>query len=93
MVWFILGFIASYIIGIIGWSIIFIIIDDTVETVNDLKEGLLDSPAIVPFLNIILLICFIPFSIIFSLVLYIYKYCGIEKWWNKIKCKKLPFRE
>lgn len=92
MIWFLI-FVASYIIGVIGWGIIFIIIDDTVETVNDLKEGLLESPAIIPFLNIILLMGFIPFSIIISLVLYIYKYCGIEKWWNKIKCKKLPFRE
>ena len=62
MIWFLI-FVASYIIGVIGWGIIFIIIDDAVETVNDLKEGLLDSPAIIPFLNIILLMCFIPFKI------------------------------
>lgn len=92
MLWF-LVFVASYIIGVIGWGIIFIIIDDSVETVNDLKEGLLESPAIIPFLNIMLLMGFIPFSIIFSMVVFIYKHCGIEKWWNKTKCKKLPFRE
>lgn len=91
MIWFILGFIASYIIGIVGWSIIFIIGDNYIETFDDLKEELCDSLGFIPGLNIIFLAGFIIVAVIAAIAMIIYKCCGIEKLWNKIKDKKLPF--
>lgn len=92
MIWIILGFIASYIIGVIMWSI-FIIVGKPADTYDELREELCDSPAFFPFINIIFAVGLLIFAIIILIVAYIYKYCGIEKLWNKIKDKKLPFRK
>lgn len=54
MIWILLFI--SYIIGIVGYSIIAIIEDDNIKTFNDLKEVLIDSPAFIPVLNIFCLI-------------------------------------
>lgn len=79
----------SYIIGIVGYSIVTIIEDDNIETVNDLKESLIDSPAFIPVVNIVLLVVYIILCICILLMFCICKYCGIEKLWNKIKDKKI----
>ena len=90
MVWFV--FIASYIIGVVGWSII-LIIGNYIETYEELREELCGSPAFIPIVNILTAIGLLIIAILVSIVMYIYKYCGIEKLWNKIKDKKLPFRK
>ena len=92
MIWFLI-FVASYIIGVIGWSIMVVIENDYIETFNDLQEKLCNSPGFIPVLNIVLLVGYIIIVAIVVIVAFIYKYCGIEKLWNKIKDKKLPFRE
>ena len=92
MVWFVLSFIASYIIGIIGWSII-LIIGNYLETYEELREELCSSPAFIPVVNILTAIGLLILAIVVVAVECIYKYCRIEKLWNKIKDKKLPFRE
>lgn len=88
MIW-ILFLIISYIIGIVGYSIIAIIDDDNIETFNDLKEVLIDSPAFIPVLNIFCFVAYIILCIFILLMFCICKYCGIEKLWNKIKDKKI----
>ena len=88
MIYFILIFIASYIIGVIGWSIALMIENDYIETFDDLKEALCDSPGLMPVLNIILLVGYIIIIAGCVIVMLIYKCCGIEKLWNKIKDKK-----
>lgn len=88
MIW-ILFLIISYIIGIVGYSIVAIIEDDNIKTINDLKECLLDSPAFVPVVNIVLLVVYIILCIVILLMFCICKYCGIEKLWHKIKDKKI----
>lgn len=93
MIWFILGFIASYIIGIIGWSIALTIKKSEIETFDDLKEELCDSPGIIPFINIILLVGFTIIAVVVAIVMLVCKCCRIEKLWDKIKDKKLPFRK
>lgn len=93
MIWFILGFIASYIIGVIGWSIVLIFENDYIKTFNDLQEKLCDSPGFIPVLNIALLVGYIIIAAIIVILVLIYKCCGIEKLWNKVKDKKLPFKE
>lgn len=86
MIYFILIFIASYIIGVIGWSIALMIENnDYIETFDDLKEELCNSPGFIPVLNIILLVGFIIIVAVVAIVMLIYKCCGIEKLWNKIK--------
>ena len=54
MIWFILIFIASYIIGVIGWGII-CYIDPDVTTYKKLIEELEATPAYIPIANIITL--------------------------------------
>ena len=88
MTW-IIFLIISYIIGIVGHGIVAIIEDDCIETFNDLKESLIDSLAIVPVVNILLLIAYIIIFVFTVPLFCIYKYCGIEKLWNKIKDKKI----
>lgn len=88
MIWILL-LIISYIIGIVGYSIVAIIEDDNIETVNDLKECLIDSPAFIPVVNIFLLVAYIILCIFILLMVCIYKYCGLEKIWNEIKDKKI----
>lgn len=88
MIW-ILFLIISYIIGIIGHSIVTIIEDDDIETVNDLKESLIDSNAFIPVVNILVFVTYIILCIFILLMFCVYKYCGIEKLWNKIKDKKI----
>lgn len=92
MACFILILIASYIIGIIGWSII-IIIGECADTYDELIKELCDSPAFFPIINIILLIGFGIVAIIISLIQLICEYFGIKELWNEIKDKKLPFRK
>lgn len=92
MTYFILIFIASYIIGIIGWSII-ITVSKCADTYDELRKELCDSPAFIPIVNIICLIVLVIGAIIISLIQLIYQDFGIKEWWNEIKCKKLPFRE
>lgn len=87
-----LVFIVSYIIGIIGWSIV-VFIGNYIDTYDELREELCSTPAFIPFINILTVIGLGIVAISVSIVMYIYKYCGIEKLWNKIKDKKLPFRE
>lgn len=93
MIWFILGFIASYIIGVIGWSIALMIEKSWIETFDDLREELCDSPGIIPFINIILLVGAAIIAAVVAIVMFIYECSGIEKLWDKIKDKKLPFRK
>lgn len=93
MIWFILGFIASYIIGVIGWSIALTIENDYIKTFDDLREKLCDSPGIIPFINIILLVGFAIIAVVVAIVMFVCKCCRIEKLWDKIKDKKLPFRK
>lgn len=93
MIWFILGFIASYIIGVIGWSIALMIDNSGIETFDDLKEELCDSPGFIPFINIILLVGFTIIVVVVAIVMLVCECCGIEKLWDKIKDKKLPFRK
>ena len=83
MIWILLFI--SYIIGIVGYSIAVIIEDDNIKTFNDLMEVLIDSPAFIPVLNIYCLIV----HIIICVLSLLYKFCGIEKLWNKIKDKKI----
>lgn len=87
MIW-IVGFIASYIIGVIGWSIALMIENSEIETFNDLKEELCNSPGFIPVLNIILLVgitIIAALVVIVMVVMFVYEYCGIKKLWNKIK--------
>lgn len=88
MTW-ILFLIISYIVGIVGYSIIAIIEDDNIETLNDLKENLIDSPAFIPVVNIFLLVAYIIICVFILLLFCVYKFCGLEKLWNKIKDKKI----
>lgn len=92
MTYFILIFIASYIIGIIGWSII-ITVSECADTYDELRKELCDSPAFIPIVNITFLIVLVISAIIISLIQLIYQDFGIKEWWNKIKDEKLPFRE
>ena len=88
MVW-ILFLIISYIVGIVGHSIIAIIDDNNIKTFNDLKEVLIDSPAFIPVLNIFCFVAYIILCIFILLMVCVYKYCGLEKIWNEIKDKKI----
>lgn len=92
MIYFILIFIASYIISIIGWSVI-IIICECADTYDELREKLCNSPAFIPVINIISVIGFGVIAIIVSVIQLIYEYFEIKELWDKIKDKKLPFRK
>lgn len=85
----ILLFIASYAIGIFGCSIIAIIEEDDIKTINDLKESIIYSPAFIPIVNNFLLIGYVTVWISTTLVFCVYKYCGLERLWNKIKDKRI----
>lgn len=87
MIWILLFI--SYIIGIIGHSIVLIIEDDDIETFNDLKNSLIDSNAFIPVVNILILVIYIILCIFILPIFCVYKYSGIEKLWNKIKDKKI----
>lgn len=92
MIWIILGFIISYIIGIICWGII-CYIEPYITTYKELAEEMKSSPAYIPIINVItLLVCLLTWCISFIPTLF-YKYCGIKKLFNKIKNKKLPFKK
>lgn len=88
MTW-ILFLIISYIIGIIGYSIVAIIEDDNIETLNDLKESLIDSPAFIPVINILLLVVYIILCIFILLLFCVCKFYGLDKLWNRINDKKI----
>jgi hypothetical protein len=84
----ILFLIISYIVGIVGSSIIVIIENDDIETFNDFKKSLIGSPAFIPVVNIFLLVVYIILCIFTLLMFCVCKFCGIEKLWNKINDKK-----
>lgn len=92
MAHFILAFIASYIIGIIGWGIV-CYIDPDVTTYKDLIENLESTPAYVPIVNVVTFLVFLALACVACVSTLFYKYCGIKKLCNKIKNKKLPFKK
>ena len=84
---------ASYIIGVLGWSVLAFVDRPYVRTIGDLVREMCDSPAFIPVANVLGLIGYIIYFIWVFITRFIYKYCGIEKVWNKIKDKKLPHRK
>lgn len=91
--WIILIFLASYIIGVLGWSILVLKEQPYLKTIGDLVKEMCETPAFVPVGNIMILIGYIIYFIWVFITRFIYKHCGIEKVWNKIKDKKLPHRK
>lgn len=86
---YILLFIASYAIGIFGCSIITIIEDHDIKTIKDLKESMCHSPAFIPIVNNIIILGYVSVWISTTLVFCIYKFCGLERLWNKVKDKRI----
>ena len=92
MIWIILGFIISYIIGIICWGII-CYIEPYITTYKELAEEMKSSPAYIPIGNIVTLLGGLVMCCVSFISTLFYKYCGIKKLCNKIKNKKLPFKK
>lgn len=90
MIWFILGFVISYIIGIVVWAFLVYKFESDIYTWEGLFSAMQEH--IIPFIPIINIICLLAFTVVvifIGVVVLIYKYSGLEKFWNKVKDEEI----
>lgn len=90
MIWIILGFVISYIIGIVVWAFFMYKFESDICTWEDLFSAMQEQIIpFIPIINIIYLLVFTVVIIFIGVVVLIYKYSGLEKFWNKVKDEEI----